>query len=80
MFMNSSQFSIHIEELAIKKNLTLLEAIILFCEENYIDVIEVVPLISPTLRDKLQQNYQDLGLLPIQETLESFFSDETTSE
>lgn len=78
--MNSSQFSIHIEELAIKKNLTLLEAIILFCEENYIDVIEVVPLISPTLRDKLQQNYQDLGLLPIQETLESFFSDETTSE
>ena len=80
MFMNSTQFSIHIEELAIKKNLTLLEAIILFCEENYIDVIEVVPLIGPTLRDKLQQNYQDLGLLPIQETLESFFSDGTTSE
>lgn len=78
--MNSTQFSIHIEELAIKKNLTLLEAIILFCEENYIDVIEVVPLIGPTLRDKLQQNYQDLGLLPIQETLESFFSDGTTSE
>lgn len=73
MFINASQFSLHIEELSISKGITLLDAVILFCEENYIDVTEVVPLVNSTLKDKLQQNYQDLGMLPKQETLESFF-------
>ena len=47
-------FSLKIETLAIEKKLSLMEAILFYCEQNYIDVLDVVPHISKSLKDKLE--------------------------
>lgn len=48
------EFSLRIEKLAISEKLSLMGAILYYCEINYIDVLGIVPLISKSLKDKLE--------------------------
>ena len=61
---DETEFSLHIENLAIEKNLTRMEAILLYCSENFIDPIDVVPNISKSLKDKIEMEMIEEGKLP----------------
>lgn len=52
-FTSVSEFSIHIESLAAKLEMTHLEALNHFCEETGAEYDEVAALVSPTLKQKI---------------------------
>jgi hypothetical protein len=73
LYETSSEFSLHIEQVALEKNITQLDAIIEYCEENYIDPTDITPLINSTLKSKLERIYQENGMLPKINSLEEFY-------
>jgi len=63
--MNSKEFSLEIEKIVReKKDLTYMDAVIWYCEQNDIDVGTVNPLISKTLKQKIEMEAQKLNFLP----------------
>ena len=62
--MNAKQFSLKIEE--VKRNsgeMTYMDAVLHFCDENMIDPAEVGKLISKPLKEKITLEAQELNLL-----------------
>ena len=57
-------FSLFIENLAIDKKLSRMDTILLYCSENFIDPIDVVPNISKSLKDKIEMEMIEEGKLP----------------
>lgn len=64
MFNNANEFSMHIEKLAIDREISFVEAILEFCEEHSIEPKDVSNMINQSLRNKLELNFQDLNYLP----------------
>jgi len=63
--MNSKEFSLEIEKIVKeKRDLTYMDAVIWYCEENDFDVATVKPLISKTLKQKIEMEAQKLNFLP----------------
>lgn len=58
------EFSQYIEKKAFEKHLTKMDMILEFCADNFIDPMEVVPLISQSLKDKIEIELQEEGKLP----------------
>lgn len=73
-FETPSQFSLYIEQLALAKKMTLLETILEYCEENYIDPEDLKTMINKTLKDKLEKDLQNLGMLPKHTNLDELFN------
>jgi hypothetical protein len=61
---DETEFSLHIENLAIEKKLTRMDAILSYCEENFIDPIDIALNISKSLRDKIEMEMIEEGKLP----------------
>jgi len=53
-FLNSDKFSYAIEQLVLTEKINYIEAIVLFCETNGIEVDSVAKLISKPLKEKLK--------------------------
>jgi hypothetical protein len=70
MFQTPNEFSMHIEKLAYDNNITHTEAILDYCERNYLEPDDVKSLVSKSLKDKLAVELRASGLLPRQATLE----------
>lgn len=70
MFKNAAQFSMHIEEMASQKRMTHMEAVLKYCEENYVEPDEIKSLINKPLRDKIEIDMREANLLPKQATLD----------
>jgi hypothetical protein len=64
MFKNASQFSLHIEQLAASKKISHMDAVLLYCEENYVEPDEIKSLINKTLKDKIEIDMREANLLP----------------
>jgi hypothetical protein len=64
MFKTPVEFSLHIEESVISNSISHMEAVLKFCEDNFIDPAEIKNLISKSLKDKIEVNMQDVGMLP----------------
>ena len=58
------EFSLFIEKMAIAKNITRMDSILLYCADNYIDLHDIVPNISVALKDKIEMELIDEGKLP----------------
>jgi hypothetical protein len=54
-FTSSSEFSIHIEKLALTNGIPYLEALSMFCEDTGAEYDEVAALISQSLRQKIYE-------------------------
>ena len=66
--MNSKEFSLIIEGVVRdKRPITYLDAIILYCEENTIEVETVGRLISKALKEKIQVECTTANLLKLPE-------------
>lgn len=70
MFKNAAQFSLHIEQMASQKRMTHMEAVLKYCEENFVEPDEIKSLINKTLRDKIEIDMREANLLPKQAALD----------
>ena len=62
-FMNAAKFSQEIEKLVIKEKINYIDAIVLFCEENSIEIDSITKLISKPLKEKLKCDAQQLNFM-----------------
>ena len=62
-FMNSAKFAVEIEKLVKKENLNYIDAIVLFCEENSIEIDSITKLVSKPLKEKLKCDAQQLNFM-----------------
>jgi hypothetical protein len=70
MFKNSASFSLFIEEIVREKRISHMDAVLKYCEDNFIEPDEVKSLINKTLKDKIEVNMREANLLPKQATLD----------
>ena len=63
--MNSKEFSLKIESIVKEKRISYMDAVILYCEENDIDTGTVSPLISKSLKEKIQVEATNLRMLKL---------------
>jgi len=57
-------FSLKIEQIALEKKITHMDAVLWYCTENEIDPSTVARLISKGLKEKIEVNAADLNYLP----------------
>jgi hypothetical protein len=70
MTLNTSKtFSMNIENIALEKNITHMEAVLDYCQRNDIEPDTVSSLISKSLKEKIEANERDLNFLPRQAQL-----------
>lgn len=62
-FMNTNKFSLEIEKIVIEEKVNYIEAIIIFCETNSIEVESVTKLVSKPLKEKLKRDAVDLNFM-----------------
>ena len=62
-FMNSAKFAQEIEKLVKNENLNYIDAIVLFCEENNIEIDSITKLIYKALKEKLKCDAQQLNFM-----------------
>ena len=61
--MTKDKFSIMIERMVRKGNLTYMDAICHWCEQNEVEIETVAKLISPIIKEKMTVECQELNLL-----------------
>lgn len=70
MFKTSNEFSLHIEQVAREKKLSHMDAVLLYCKENYLEPEDVSSLINKSLKDKIEMDFRELNYLPKQAQLD----------
>ena len=70
MFETANEFSMFIESLAADNNLSVVDTVLEYCEENYIEPEEISKLINRSLKDKLEISFIDMNYLPKHSTLD----------
>jgi len=70
MFDNSNSFSLYIEQIVKEKKCTYLDAVLKYCEENYIDPQDIKSLINKSLKQKIESDFIDMNYLPKQAKLD----------
>ncbi len=53
-FRSPNEFSIYIDEMRLKHDLSYMDAVINYCNEKDIDIDSIGPLINQKLREKIQ--------------------------
>ena len=64
MFKNANDFSLHIEKIAKTNEVSYIDAILDYCEKNEIEPKEISGMISQSLKEKIEVEYEDLNYLP----------------
>ena len=62
-FMNASKFAQEIEKLVKQEKINYIDAIVLYCEENSIEIDSITKLISKPLKEKLKCDAQQLNFM-----------------
>ena len=70
MFKNAATFSLHIEELALEKRINHMDAVLYYCEQNFVEPDDIKSLINKPLRDKIAEDMREANMLPRQAKLE----------
>ncbi len=70
LFKTANEFSLHIEMMASQYNITHMDAVLKYCEDNSLEPSEVSSKINKALKDKIALNMMDLNYLPKQASLD----------
>ena len=70
MFKTSNEFSLYIEQVALEKRMSHLDAILEYCKENFVEPDDIAKLINKSLKDKLEMDFREANYLPKQATLD----------
>ena len=62
-------FSLEIERIAKEKDITHMDAVLLYCKDNEIEPEKVSSLITKGLKEKIEANARELNFLPKVATL-----------
>tara|TARA_B100001996_G_scaffold247729_1_gene191931 strand:+ start:68 stop:322 length:255 start_codon:yes stop_codon:yes gene_type:complete len=62
-FMNPAKFALEIEKLVKQEGINYIDAIVLYCEENNIEIDSITKLISKPLKEKLKCDAQQLNFM-----------------
>ena len=57
-------FSLEIEKIAKEKDITHMDAVLLYCKDNQIEPEKVSSLITKGLKEKIEANARELNFLP----------------
>ena len=63
MILTKKKFTNSVEELVIKKELTYIDAIVYFCQQNHLEPDSVKGLITPPLKEKIRAEAINLRFL-----------------
>ena len=67
--MTPKKFSMRIEKLAKDSDTSYLDALLDYCEKNSVEPEQIKPLITKSLKEKLEVNARELNFLPKLATL-----------
>lgn len=70
MFKGASSFSLHIEKLASEQKLSYMDAVLRYCQDNYLEPDDIKHLINKTLKDKIEQDMMEANMLPKKASLD----------
>lgn len=70
MFKNAASFSLHIEELTQKHRISHMDAVLKYCQDNYLEPEDIKSLINKPLKDKIENDMREANMLPKQATLD----------
>ena len=70
MFKGASSFSLHKEKIAADNRLSYMDAVLKYCQDNYLEPDDIKHLINKTLKDKIEQDMMDANLLPKKASLD----------
>ena len=66
---SSKTFSLNIENIVKEKNITHMDAVLWYCEQEGLELEGISPLISKALKEKIEANARELNFLPRQAKL-----------
>lgn len=61
--MNPAKFALEIENIVREEKVNYIDAVVLFCEENNVDIESVTKLISKPLKEKIKYDAQQLNFM-----------------
>jgi hypothetical protein len=64
IFKNTNEFAIFIEEMVRERKMSHMDAVLKYCEENFIDPEDISPLINKNLKAKIELNMIEANMLP----------------
>jgi len=64
IMLTKKRFQVMIEEFVRAKKVSYMDAIVLLCEENNIEIEDAAKHISPVIKNKLEAEAMNLNLLP----------------
>jgi len=64
LFKTANEFSMHIEKIVVDTGCTYMDAVLEYCSQNWLEPADITPLISKSLKDKIEMDFQDLNYLP----------------
>jgi KaiC/GvpD/RAD55 family RecA-like ATPase len=70
MFKTANEFSLHIEHIVRDNKISYMDAVLKYCEDNFLEPEDVKSLINKCLKDKIEMNFRELNYLPKQAQLD----------
>jgi hypothetical protein len=70
MFNTINEFSIFIESKAKVMKISIIDTLLEYCEEHLLEITDIVPMLNRSIKDKIEQEYIDSGMLPRKTTIE----------
>jgi len=67
--ITEESFALSIEKIAAKNRVNYIDAIVTYCEDSELDVLDVVHLISKPLKEKLERDAMELNIVAKQAVL-----------
>ena len=64
IFKSTQDFAIFIDEIVSETGMTHMEAVLKYCEENYIDPEDISSMVNKQLKEKIAVNMMDENYLP----------------
>lgn len=64
MFKTSNEFSLYIEKAARENRMSHMDAVLKYCQENFLEPEDVASLINKSLKDKIEMDFQEANMLP----------------
>lgn len=64
IFKNTSEFCLFIDEMVKERKMNHMEAVLKYCEENFIDPEDISSLVNKNLKAKIELNMIEANLLP----------------
>lgn len=64
IFKNTNEFALFIEAMVIERKMSHMDAVLKYCEENFIDPEDISSLINKSLKQKIELDMIEANMLP----------------